>query len=43
MMEDDKAVAAIFEEMDVTDIEELLQKVITYANLEGRAVEDGRH
>lgn len=43
MMEDDKAVAAIFGEMDVTDVEELLQKVMTFANLEGRAVEDGQH
>lgn len=41
MMEDDKAVAAIFGEMDVTDVEELLQKVMTYANLEGRALENG--
>lgn len=40
-MEDDKAVAAIFGEMDVADVEELLQKAMTYANLEGRAVKDG--
>lgn len=43
MMEDDKAVAAIFGEMDVGDVEELLQKAMVYANLEGRAVENGRH
>jgi hypothetical protein len=29
--------------MDVTQAEELLQKVMVYANLEGRALEDGRH
>ena len=43
MMEDDAAVAEIFDEMDVTDVEELLQKVMIYANLEGRAVENGQH
>jgi len=43
MMEDADTVAEVFEEMDVTDVEELLQKVMTYANLEGRAVEHGRH
>ena len=42
MMEDDKTVASLYEEMDVSDVEELLQKVMVYANLEGRAVEDGR-
>ena len=41
MMEDDETVAAIFGEMDVTDVEELLQKVMVYADLEGRSVEDG--
>ncbi len=41
-MEDDDRVAALYDEMDVTGLEELLQKVLTYAQLEGRAVEDGR-
>ena len=41
-MEDDEAVAGIFGEMDVSDVEELLQRALTYANLEGRALEDGR-
>lgn len=41
-MEDDKAVASVFGEMDVTDVEELLQKVMLYADLEGRAAERGR-
>lgn len=40
-MEDEKAVAELFGEMDVSEVEELLQKVMLYANLEGRAVEDG--
>lgn len=43
MMEDEKAVAELFGEMDVSEAEELLQKVMLYANLEGRAAEDGRH
>lgn len=42
LMEDDDRVAALYDEMDVTGLEELLQKVLTYAQLEGRAVEDGR-
>ena len=42
MMEDDKAVASLYGEMDVSGVEELLQKVMLYANLEGRAVEYGR-
>ena len=42
MMEDTETVAAVFKEMDITDVEELLQKVMLYANLEGRAVEHGR-
>lgn len=36
MMEDDKAVAALFNDMDITDAEELLQKVMLFADLEGR-------
>ena len=36
-------VAAVFKEMDVTDVEELLQKVMIYADLEGRALEHGRN
>ena len=43
MMEDDEAVAALYKAMDVSQAEELLQKVMLYANLEGRASEDGRH
>lgn len=43
MMEDEKAVAELYKAMDVTQAEELLQKVMVYANLEGRASEDGRH
>ncbi len=43
MMEDDKAVAELYKAMDITQAEELLQKVMLYANLEGRASEDGRH
>ena len=42
MMEDTDTVAAVFKEMDVTDVEELLQKVMLYADLEGRSLEDGR-
>lgn len=37
------AVAELYKAMDVTQAEELLQKVMVYANLEGRALEDGRH
>jgi phage gp29-like protein len=36
MMEDDEAVAALFEEMDIASVEELLQKAMFYADLEGR-------
>ena len=43
MMEDADTVAAVFKEMDVTDVEELLQKVMIYADLEGRALEHGRN
>jgi len=43
MMEDNKAVAELYAAMDVSEVEELLQKVMLYANLEGRAAEDGRH
>lgn len=42
MMEDTDTVAMVFKEMDITDAEELLQKVMIYADLEGRAVEYGR-
>lgn len=38
MMEDDKQVADLFDRMDVSQVEELLQKVMLYANLEGRVV-----
>jgi phage gp29-like protein len=36
MMEDDKVVAEIYDSMDVSNVEELLQRVMTYADLEGR-------
>ena len=42
MMEDDKAVAELYAAMDVSEVEELLQKVMLYADLEGRSLEDGR-
>lgn len=37
MMEDDKAVAELYAAMDISQVEELLQKVMLYADLEGRA------
>lgn len=43
MMEDADTVAAVFKEMDVTEVEELLQKVMVYANLEGRSLEHGQN
>ena len=43
MMEDADTVAEVFKEMDVSAVEELLQKVMVYANLEGRALEHGRN
>lgn len=41
MMEDDKAVAELYASMDVSEVEELLQKVMLYADLEGRVLENG--
>jgi phage gp29-like protein len=41
MMEDDEAVAELYDAMDVSDVEELLQRVMTYADLEGRVHGDG--
>lgn len=41
MMEDDKIVSALFGEMDVSQVEELLQRVMLAADLEGRMVPDG--
>lgn len=43
IMEDADTVAEVFKEMDVSEVEELLQKVMVYANLEGRALEHGRN
>ena len=43
MMEDDAAVADLYKAMDVSEVEELLQKVMLFADLEGRVLEDGRH
>jgi len=39
MMEDDETVAGLYAAMDISQVEELLQKVMVYANLEGRATE----
>ena len=36
-LQDDKTVAALYGSMDVGDVEDLLQKVMIYAELEGRA------
>lgn len=41
MMEDNKAVAELYAAMDVSEVEELLQKVMLYADLEGRVLENG--
>jgi len=41
MMEDDKTVAELYAAMDVSRVEELLQKVMLYADLEGRVADDG--
>ncbi|MCI9121158.1 MAG: DUF935 domain-containing protein [Oscillibacter sp.] len=43
LMEDSRTVAGLYKAMDVSQVEELLQKVLLYANLEGRALEDGPH
>ena len=43
MMEDEKAVARLYQSMDVSQAEALLQKVMLYADLEGRLLEDGQH
>lgn len=40
-MEDDKAVAELYKAMDVSSVEELLQRVLTFADLEGRVLENG--
>ena len=41
MMEDEKAVAELYAAMDVSEVEELLQKVMLYADLEGPELENG--
>lgn len=41
MIEDDKTVAELYDAMDVSNVEELLQRVMTYADLEGRVHGDG--
>lgn len=41
MMEDDEAVAGLYASMDVSEVEMLLQKVMLYADLEGRVLENG--
>lgn len=42
MLEDRETVAQLYKSMDVSQVENLLQKVMLYADLEGRALEDGR-
>ena len=42
MMEDADTVAEVFKAMDIGDVEELLQKVMVYADLEGRTLDHGR-
>lgn len=41
LLEDNDAVSALFAEMDITEAEELLQKTMLYADLEGRAIQNG--
>lgn len=41
LMESDEEVAALYNSMPDAGLEALLQKAMTYANLEGRALEDG--
>lgn len=41
MLEDETEVSRLYQSMDVTQVEDLLQKVLLYANLEGRAAEYG--
>lgn len=41
MMDDDDAVAELFTKMNISNVEELLQKVMMYGHLEGRVKEDG--
>lgn len=41
MFQSDEEAMRLFEEMDVSDVEELLQKVMVYASLEGRVKPDG--
>lgn len=42
MLEDRETMAQLYKSMDVSQVENLLQKVMLYADLEGRALEDGR-
>lgn len=42
ILEDEEAVAELYASMDVSEVEELLQKVMTLADLEGRVLERGR-
>ena len=41
-LEDEEAVAELYASMDVSEVEDLLQKVMTLADLEGRSLEYGR-
>ena len=41
MMEDEKTVAGLYRSMDASEVEALLQKVMLYADLEGRVSEHG--
>ena len=41
-LEDEDAVAELYASMDVSEVEDLLQKVMTLADLEGRSLERER-
>ena len=41
-LEDEDAVAELYASMDVSEVEDLLQKVMTLADLEGRSLEHER-
>ena len=41
-LEDEQTVAGLYASMDVSEVEDLLQKVMILADLEGRSLEYGR-
>ena len=43
MIEDDITAAALYDDMDDSALETLLQQAMIYANLEGRSMEDAGH